>query len=158
MTLPSWLQLVVTALMKALAPFMNRLLHCLETLCAEEEGWWLAPRGNPTDLWIDLKPATRKQYRSALQAFDKWKRDNRVVTQNKRQLDRAMYRYMQTLTRRQAGTLFSAMIKTYPGVRNRLPWAYARLKTVGMANRVQHHAPMPWEVAVAIAWWCCRRN
>jgi len=67
-------------------------------------------------------------------------------------VDRALHNYIVGLRRAQAEHTVSAMIKAYPPLRLSLPWSYAAMKQMAASTPTTHHPPMPWGVALLLAY------
>ena len=100
----------------------------------------------------NLKPASRKAYIKAFNAFEKWAHQNNRRLATTTDFDVALYEYIGGLRKSQGENTLAALEKVYPPLRGRIPWARARLHGIAQAHDVAHHPPMPWMIAVGIAW------
>ena len=121
-------------------------------LDSREQRWRCCPGGGVEELLADLRPATRSAYLKALRRFHDWSAETQTPTGSLYDLDCAIYRYMPTCTRSAAETLMSALGRAYPLTRGHLAWSTARMKVIASARPHVHHEPMPWLVAVDIAY------
>ena len=106
----------------------------------------------------DLRPASRKQYINALDRFFLWAKQHSVEIATRAQVDKAFYRYLDLCSRHQGSLLLAALLKAYPPLRGFLPWGAAKLKVMGVLLPVFHHPPLPWQLAVGMAYALCRLN
>ena len=67
-------------------------------------------------------------------------------------MDAALCRYFNECNRSQAECTLAAMLRLYPPLRPKLPWAAARLKALVVARPPAHHNPLPWLQCVEIAY------
>jgi len=113
--------------------------------------WRNLPTGNIADQLEGLQPTTQKSYQRALSKFDAIAQRNKWPLGTLCELDRAVYRYLSMVTRSSGETLVSALAKVYPGTRRRLPWTTSRMAALAEASPAQHHLPLPWLIAVYLA-------
>ena len=104
----------------------------------------------------DLKQASRRQYLDAVREFFWHVEEQDVKIRTRAEVDAALCKYMTTLSRHQATMVLAAMVKSYPPLKGHLPWAAAQAKALGTVDPVVHHVPLPWQLAVGIAYSCCQ--
>ena len=153
----TWLEAALEAAWQALTVFLvtlfgEPLAELLSKKRREDARWRAIPGDDIAPLLADLQPTSRKAYTRALQQFDVWVRQQKLVLDSPMDVDEALYIYMGTVTRSCGETTLSALIKVYPLLRQKLDWAHARKQTIAGKNPPVHHLPMVWAIVVNLAW------
>ena len=108
------------------------------------------------ELLADLRPSTRVQYRAVSAQFFQWARDRHLPTNTRTEVDMAAFAFLGTVSKQRCTLLVASLIKQFPTLKFHLPWTFARCHTLGAAEPPRHHPPLPWHVAVGMAYALCR--
>jgi integrase len=118
----------------------------------QEAAWTLCPPNSGELLLSGATAATRRSYLAAVAAFNGWLVSERRQVASDRELDVALFEYIQTLSRSRAENTVAAIERCFPPLRRNLPWSRGLLSNMQVMAPVRHHLPMAWLVATGIAY------
>ena len=119
-------------------------------LSGQGPGGWNAELIPAEDLLRSLKDGQR--YLKAVDLFKQHCNRKGVVLTSPESVDVALVGYIRSgIGRATAEVVVAAMKKLHPPLGDKLPWTKAYLKILSVTPPPQHHEPMPWEVALLLA-------
>jgi len=109
-------------------------------------------------LLADLKPVTQRTYLAVLNEFQLFASTLGLPLSTRTDVDKAAFRFVAEHTRSRSENLLAALHRCYPLLRGHMRWMQARLKVIAVASPPNHHIPMDWLIAVAVAYRCVLDN
>ena len=111
--------------------------------------WSRAPSGYRERWQATLR--TPEVYDRLLRRFNGWCIANERVLISAADVDEAGANCCALLNKAQAAQFLAALLRAFPPLRGQLHWTHAEVRAKSLQAPPQHHPPMSWEIALALA-------
>jgi len=140
----------LAAALAFLVSWLSEWLIWLRRRLAADTCWRQVPVGFEA-LWKSTLKNNGAVYVGLLRRFSAWCKREHVTLDTVQELDNAAARFLFTLRKAEGSQFVAALIKAYPPVRYQLPWTFSVQKNRAAAEPPQHHEPLSWPMALALA-------